>query len=786
MHNKKTGLTTQEAQERLLQHGPNLVEEEKKHKPLIFLQKFWAPVPWMLEVTIVLQFFLDKYDEALIISLLLFSNAILSFFQEERSNKAIALLKKHLAIKARVVRDSKWKMIPSEDLVPGDIVHLRMGDISPADIQVSDGKISLDQSALTGESLPFECDVGKSSYSGSIVVQGEATGEVTATGEKTYFGKTVSLLQISETKSHIKDIIFKIVRYLVTIDIFFVLLIFGYAAFINHPFTEIIPFVLMLIVASLPVALPATFTLATAIGAQHLTKRGVLVTRLSAIEEAATMDILCLDKTGTITQNSLELATMKPFTSFEEERLLELAAIASQEETQDPLDKAILEAARLNSFLNSTAEIIEFIPFDPSLKRTEATFKENGQELRVLKGAPLVISKLTIKKPDLRKEISQLAAKGYRIIAVAATGANKKTLELAGLLAFYDPPREDSKTILKTLKKLGLRILMITGDGVQTAKTIAAEVGIGNRVCSSDIIHTNKGHAILDCDVFAGVFPEDKFQLVKDFQKLGHTVGMTGDGVNDAPALKQAEVGIAVANAMDVAKSSASIVLIEPGLEGILSAIRTSRRIYQRMLTYTLNKVMKSLEIIVFLSLGFILANDLILTPLLMVILLFTNDFATMAIATDNTLGSPKPERWKIDKLMMAGGMLAFLVLIFSFSVFLVGKDVLHLPLAELQTLVFLTLVFTGQGNIYLVRERDHFWNSRPSNWLIFVTLADILIVSLMATFGILLTSISPIIVLFLFICTVCYLFLIDFLKIRIFSYLLTNKLSKITGGDKK
>ncbi|MBY0273331.1 MAG: plasma-membrane proton-efflux P-type ATPase [Alphaproteobacteria bacterium] len=772
MQNKKTGLTTQEAQERLLQHGPNLVEEEKKHKLLLFLEKFWAPVPWMLETTITLQFFLGKYEEALIILILLFSNATLSFFQEERSNKAIVLLKKHLAIKSRVLRDSKWKMIPAEDLVPGDIVHLRMGDISPADIQVSDGKISLDQSALTGESLPFECGVGKSSYSGSIVVQGEATGEVTATGEQTYFGKTVSLLQISETKSHIKDIIFKIVRYLVTIDIFFVLLVCGYAIFISHPFTEIIPFVLMLIVASLPVALPATFTLATAIGAQHLTKRGVLVTRLSAIEEAATMDILCLDKTGTITQNSLELATVKPFASFQEERLLELAALASQEETQDPIDKAILEAAQLNNFLNSKSEIIEFIPFDPSLKRTEATFKEKGHKYRVLKGAPLVISKLTEKKPNLKKEISQLAAKGYRILAVGVTGANKKSLELAGLLAFYDPPREDSKTILKTLKKLGLRILMITGDGIQTAKTIAAEVGIGKRVCSSDIIHKNKGHALLDCDVFAGVFPEDKFQLVRDFQKLGHTVGMTGDGVNDAPALKQAEVGIAVANAMDVAKSSASIVLTEPGLSGILSAIRTSRRIYRRMLTYTLNKVMKSLEIIVFLSLGFILADDLILTPLLMVILLFTNDFATMAIATDNALASPKPARWKIDKLMMAGGALAFLVLIFSFSVFLVGKDILLLPLPELQTLVFLTLVFTGQGNIYLVRERNHFWNSRPSNWLFFITIADILIISLMATFGVLLTPISPLIILILFMCTAFYLFIIDFLKIQVFTFL--------------
>ncbi|HUX80156.1 MAG TPA: plasma-membrane proton-efflux P-type ATPase [Alphaproteobacteria bacterium] len=772
MHEQSKGLTTKDAEDLLLKYGPNLVEKKKRNRLLIFLLKFWGPISWMLESTIALQLILEKYDEAFIIALLLIFNALLSFFQEERSNRALAILKKNLSIQARVLRDSIWQLIPAGHLVPGDVILVRMGDISPADIRLFDGEVLADQSALTGESLPLEKKATELLYSGSIVKKGEATGEVIATGEKTFFGKTVSLVQTSQTKSHIKDIIFSVVKYLVAVDIFFVLVVLGYALFINHPLTSIIPFVLILLVASIPIALPATFTLATAIGALHLTKRGVLVTRLSAIEEAATMDVLCIDKTGTITQNSLELAELKLFPPYSEERLLILAALASHEATQDPIDTAIFKAMRKRNFSISNVGVINFIPFDPSLKRTEAFIEENGKQLHVLKGAPLVISKLTTKKIEISKEISHMAIKGYRVIAIAVGSKKDKTIELAGLIGFYDPPLKGSKQIIKAIKNFGIRMIMLTGDSIETAKTIAEKVGIGKRVCSSDLIHKNKPKDILKCDAFAGIFPEDKFNMVKSLQESNHIVGMTGDGVNDAPALKQAEVGIAVANAMDVAKSAASIVLVKPGLLGILSAIRTSRRIYQRMLTYTLNKIMKSLEIIVFSSLGFVFANDLIITPFLIVFLLFTNDFASMAIATDRVIYSPKPERWKVAKLMKTGGALAFLVLLFSFSVFLIGKDYLHLPLKELQTLVFLTLVFTGQVNIYLIRERKLFWNSRPSNWLMFVSFMDIAIVSLMAIFGIFMTPLSPLLILMLLTSTAFYLFLIDFIKIRIFSYL--------------
>lgn len=722
----------------------------------------------MLEVAIILQLIIGKYDEAFIIAVLLIFNALLSFFQEERSNHALTILRKDLTIQARVLRDSIWQLIPAESLVPGDVIHLRMGDFSPADVRLIVGDVLIDQSVLTGESLPLEKQGGEIVYSGSIVKKGETTSKVIATGEKTFFGKTVSLLQTSQTKSHTKEIIFAIVKYLVAVDIFFVLVVLGYALYIHHPLTSIIPFVLILLVASIPIALPAMFTLATALGALHLTKRGVLVTRLSAIEEAATMDVLCLDKTGTITENCLELAVLKPSPLYSEERLLVLAGLASHEATQDPMDTAIFKAIRKRNISPLNVKLIKFIPFDPVLKRTEAFIEVEGKQLHVLKGDSLVISKLTSKK----SVFTPMPMKGYRIIAVAVENESDKTIELAGLVGFYDPPRKESKQIIKALMNLGLRILMLTGDNVQTAKTIATEVGIGKRSCSSDFIHQIKPEEIFKCDVFAGVFPEDKFHLVKVLQERGHIVGMTGDGVNDAPTLKQAEVGIAVTNAMDVAKSAASLILVEPGLSGILSAVRTSRRIYQRMQTYILNKIMKSFEIIVFLSLGFVFANDLIITPFLIVILLFTNDFATMAIATDRVVHSPKPVRWEISRLMKAGSISAFLILFFSFSVFLFGREILHLSLKELQTLVFLTLVFTGQGNIYLIRERKHFWNSRPSNWLLFVSFMDIAIVSLMAIFGIFMTPLSFPLILGLLASTAFYLFLIDFIKIRVFSYL--------------
>ncbi len=765
------GLSSNEAKKRLVKYGHNEIEEKHPNRILIVLKKFWSPVPWMLEATIILQLIMGKYDEAIIIAALLIFNSLLSYFQEERANKALALLKHHLAIQARVLRDSQWQLVPAQELVPGDVVHLRMGDISPADIRVDEGKILIDQSILTGEALPIESDVGSIAYSGAIINRGEATGEVVATGKNTYFGKTVELVQAAKSSSHIKNIVFTIVKYLVAVDIFFAICVIAYALFTKLPLMEVFPFILILLVASVPVALQATFTLATALGATHLVKKGVLITHLTAIEEAATMDVLCLDKTGTITSNQLQLATLKPFSSYTEDKLLFLSAIASDESTQDPIDKAILTAAQSRNLLSSMPERVKFIPFDPANKRTDAVFKQDGKELRVLKGAPETIINLIPNAPSIAEEISKMAGIGYRMLAVAVESESHGALELVGLVALYDPPRSDSMSFIKKLKEFGLKICMVTGDGTVTAKAIANMVGIGDRVCQAPNIQKDINHDVLDCDVFAGMFPENKFQLVQALQKDNHIVGMTGDGVNDAPALKQAEVGIAVSNATDVAKAAASIVLTQPGLSGIQFAIETSRRIYQRMLTYTLNKIIKSLEIIVFLSLGLMLTGSFILTPLLMVLLLFANDFVTMSIATDNVTFSNKLERWHISNLMMIGGIIATLILLLSFSVFFYGKYVLHLSLPELQTLIFVMLVFTGQGNVYLIRERKHFWNSLPGKWLILSSVLDISVVSILATQGILMTAIQPLLIVELLGIVIAYLIVVDFLKIRIFSY---------------
>jgi H+-transporting ATPase len=770
------GLTSSEAEHRLFKYGHNFVAEKARNRLAIFFSKFWSPVPWMLEVTIVIQLFIGKVEQAGIIAALLVLNGALSFFQEDRANKAFALLRHYLAIKTRVLRDNKWQLILAENLVPGDIVHLRMGDVSPADIRIISGNVLVDQSVLTGEALPIESSANSIIYSSALIKRGEVTGEAIATGKKTYFGKTVELAQVAKTQSHIKNIIFTIVKYLVGIDSILAIAVFVYALIERFPLVDTIPFILVLLIASVPAALPATFTLATALGAQQLAKLGVLVRRLSAIEEAAVMDIVCLDKTGTITKNQLTLAELHPYAPYTREDLLQLALLASDEATQDPIDIAIFSAAGKITQQNVLPQKIKFIPFSPDNKRTEAIFERDGQVEHVIKGFPEAIADIVMPStPDFLADVSQIAKQGYRVLAVVVSDVVDQfanNFKLAGLLAFYDQPRDDSKTLVNDLKKMGLHIQMVTGDGLTTAQAIARQVDLGEKVCSQTILHQAMDKKIFECDVFAGVFPEDKFNLVRSLQQLQHTVGMTGDGVNDAPALQQAEVGIAVASATDVAKAAASVVLTKPGLAGILSVVEISRSIHKRMLTYILNKITKSFVIAIFLSVGVMLTKTLIITPLLTVLLLFTNDFITMSIATDNVKSSPKPERWDIANLMLGAGTLALLTLILAFAVFFYARNFLHLPFTQLQTLVFLLLVFTGQGNVYLVRERKHVWSSLPSKWLLLSTVFDIVIVSLLALNGIFMAAVSLQLIAALLFIIVLYVFVIDFLKQPLFKYL--------------
>jgi H+-transporting ATPase len=761
------GLTTAEAQDRLRQFGPNRVPEERRRPLPALLRKFWAPVPWMLEATIILEILVHKRDEAIIIGSLLIFNAVLSFVQEDQANRALTLLRNRLSVRARVMRDGHWQLIPADLLVPGDIVHLRLGDLTPADIRLLDGVVQADESELTGESLPKEKSASAIVYAGSRLKRGEGTGEVTATGKETYFGRTAELVKTAKTASHLQAVILTIVKYLVIFDAVLVVALLVFAWLTHLPWSEVLPFALILLVASVPVALPATFTVATALGALEMSHNAVLVTRLSAVEEAAAMDVLCTDKTGTITQNRLAVAQVIPKGDGNSEEVLRMAALASDAATQDAIDLAIFAAAQEKKVLSDVPQRIQFIPFDPSTKRSEAIYNQRGGKLRVVKGAPDALSQMARADDSLAGEVERLAARGARVLAVAA--GTDGALEISGLIGLEDPIREDSKALIENLKKLGVRVIMVTGDGAATARAVSSQVGIGDRVGSAANLHDGAAEAAEHYDAFAAVFPEDKFRLVEALQREGHVVGMTGDGVNDAPALKQAEAGIAVSGATDVAKAAASIVITESGLIGVLRAVETGRRIYQRMLTYTLNKIIKTLEIGIFLSVGVMLTGTFIITPLLVVLLLFTNDFVTMSIATDRVSFSPRPDRWDIRTLMFTAGVLAGLVLVLSFAVYFAGRDILHLPLAQLQTLVFLMLVFTGQGNVYLVRERNRLWHSVPGRWLILSSLVDVLVVSLMATLGILMAPLSWHLVASLLIIVLIFLFLIDGLKIRVF-----------------
>ena len=607
--------------------------------------------PFVLEIVV------HKLDEAVIIGVLLLFNSVLSFVQENQANRALALLRRRLSVQARVLRDDRWQLIPAEELVPGDVIHLRLGDLAPADVRLFDGVVEADESELTGESLAVEKSAGATVYAGSRIKRGEASGEVTATGQHTYFGKTAELVKTAKTASHLQEIIFAIVKYLVILDAVLVGALLVYAGFAHLPWSEVLPFALILLVASVPVALPGMFTVATALGALDMSHHAVLVTRLSAIEEAAAMDVLCTDKTGTITQNRLAVAQIFPIGDRSSEEVLRMAALASDAATQDPIDLAVFAAAQEKNLLNAVPRRIQFTPFDPATKRSEAIYEQPAGKLRVIKGAPDALISLVRDGGSIADEVERLAGRGARVLAVAAGTEN--SLELIGLLGLEDPIREDSKALVQDLKSMGVRVIMVTGDGPATARAVSLQVGIGDRVGSAESLRNGAGVATEQYDVFAGVFPEDKFRLVEALQRQGHVVGMTGDGVNDAPALKQAEAGIAVSTATDVAKAAASVVLTESGLMGVLRAVETGRRIYQRMLTYTLNKIIKTIEIAVFLSVGVILTGTFVITPLLVVLLLFTNDFVTMSIATDRVSFSPQPDRWDIRTLMFTAGTLA-------------------------------------------------------------------------------------------------------------------------------
>ncbi len=763
------GLSTAEAKQRLTKYGPNAIEDKPTPVWRQFTSKFWAPVPWMLEAVIGLQLFLDRRLEAIVIAALLVFNAVVAFAQERRAKDALALLRKSLPVRARVLRDGAWHQLPATDLVPGDVVHVRAGDLVPADLALVDGAVAVDQAALTGESLPVDLGPGKSAYAGAIVRQGEATGDVTATGPRTFFGRTAELVRTSSAPSHMQRTIFAIVTRLVIFDAVLVALVVAYAVTHSLPLLDTAVFALMLLVASVPVALPATYTLATALSSLDLARRGVLVTSLPAIEEAAAMDTLVSDKTGTLTENTLSLAGIVPLASATDlDAVLRAAALASDDATQDPLDLAILTSARQRNLLGSLPSRQEFHPFDPTTRRSEGTYAVDGMPWRAIKGAATVVGPLcrldAAGRAALDAAEGKLAADGARVLAVAA--GSDQDLKLLGLVGLADPPRQDAAQLIVQLKSLGVRVSMATGDALETARAIGARLGLGTRVCTAQGPDAQRPE---DCDIYARVLPEDKHRIVAALQKAGHVTGMTGDGVNDAPALRQAELGIAVASATDVAKAAAGAVLTKPGLSGVLTIVHIGREVHRRMLTYTLNKTLKTVEIVAFLTLGLLFTGHFVISAMLIVMLLFTNDFVTMTIAADRVQPAPTPQRWAAGRLVAAAMALAALSLLFSFSAYWWTRGAAGLSAKQLQTVVFLLLVFTNQANVYVLRCNGRLWSFAPGKWMALASIGDLVAVSGLAILGWLMAPLPAMLVLGLFAASAIFALVLDQAKRFVF-----------------
>ncbi len=736
------GLTTAEAQGRLKQVGPNAVVEAKRHPIRKLLGRFWAPIPWLLEATIVIQLFLGERVEAAVIGALLVLNAAVSLLQEGRAQKALALLREQLHVEARVRRDGAWMTLPAEALVPGDVIHLRQGGIAPADVRVSEGSLLVDQSALTGESAAIDVEPGKTAYAGSMVRGGEASGEVTATGARTFFGKTAELVRTAGSANRQEHEIVGVVRNLFVVNAGMVGIVTAYAHFTGMSFGDILPLLLAILLASIPVALPATFTFAAALGSLELSRQGVLITRLSALHDLASMTVLCSDKTGTLTRNEATVNATWVAPGFSEDELVRAAALASDPSGQDPVDGAIVRAATSRGWRQGNDERISFKPFDPATKRAEAVYREPAGTRRYLKGAPAMVASLggaaeTVWQPPAEA----LAARGQRVLAVAE--GDEQTVRFVGLLGLEDAVRDDSKAVVSALRTAGVRTVMVTGDNALTARAVAGQVGIQGEVCPPEKLHGELGGDDLEDGVFAGVFPADKIKLVRAFQRRGDVVGMSGDGVNDAPALRQAEAGIAVANATDVAKAAAALVLTTPGLGGMMHAIETSRRVFQRVITYTLAMLVKKLEMMALLVIGFLVTRQTPLTPLLMVLILFLNDFLTMAISTDQMTFSLRPNRWNTRGILLTSVALAGCKLVFSIGVFLYGHFKLRLGVQELQTLTFATLIYSSQAGVYLLRERGHFWDTRPGVYLLVSSLVGLGVTATLVLGGVLMPAIS-------------------------------------------
>ena len=852
------GLSTNEAKERLKKYGFNEIPEYKEPLWHRIFRRFWGPIPWMIEIAAILSAAVRHWEDFVIILIMLFVNAGLDFYQEHKALNAIDALKKKLAKKALVLRDGKWIEILAKEIVPGDIVKIKIGDIIPADMKLIGGGdfLSIDQSALTGESLPVTKKPEDIVYSNSIVKQGEMIGIAVATGLNTYFGKTVKLVAKAEAnqRSHFQKMVIDVGNFLIIVTVVLVAIIIFYGVKRHENIFELLEFSLILTVAAIPVALPTVLTVVMAVGALNLAKKQAIVSRLAAMEELAGMDVLCSDKTGTLTQNKMTVGVPFTFKCKPEEMFL-YAILASKKENNDPIETPIFEWADKNNLKIPEFKLDKFVPFDPVIKRTEAYGELNGEKIVATKGAPQVIiemSNLTDEeKQKVYKKVEEFAQDGFRTLGVAYKKEGEDKFTFLGLIPLFDPPREDSKEAIKEAHNKGVEVKMVTGDNVAVARYIAKILGIGENIYSikelknetydeyvtlaeviseallktmnlSDEEIKKKTNAIVkivqneigkklkrgvvkrheseivkiieEANGFAEVFPEDKYFIVDELQKADHIVGMTGDGVNDAPALRKADTGIAVSGATDAARAAADIILMAPGLRVIVDAIKEARITFERMKSYTIYRIAETIRLILFMTLSIVIFNFYPLTALMIILLALLNDIPILSIAYDNTKIAKKPVRWDMKEMLVLSSWLGVAGVLSSFTIFYITMVyVYHHPvnpftpaipkwvdihnyktwLAFVQSAFFTKLVMAGHWTIFNTRTTDWFFKKPwPSKTLLVALLGTAFLGLILGVYGFgLITPIGWKWGIFLFVYTVVWFVFNDIVKRAVVKY---------------